>query len=960
MTIVERKEAEDSELRLGEILGHEPGAPIASTLDAAGPAEDEVLAGPEVNPVIVAISCFLASAAAGWVMAGIFSGLLPRFVGVLGAAIGAGTVVLSYRTRRPGFVQFLVVPISLAVGALLILADATGGNANLFGLVLEALRSGGLGSPPVPFDPGWRVLLVLVAAVLGSASASLAVGYSKPRLGVMLAVPLIVGGILMQPPGAVTVSAVVALVLGIAALAVSFGAELAREGATSGRFEARRLGRGVGILGGLVVLLAALTQVGFLFPEPKDTRVIPPKRPQTPPAEPDRELFRVKTDRPLPWRLGVLDVYGLEEQAWLTPPYDPKRFVTPPASAAIPRGLPEDVPLPQGTPTFSATFTLSDVRGHVIPDVQGTVKVAGEGIEYDPRTQTLRLQDRARKGATYTVEAMVPPEAAVLNAAPTPREAMRPYLQTPKAPQEVEDLLALAPTGGLYERLQYVRTQFYSHVVAAGAGNPVDVPPSRVADMLAGKEATPYEITAGEALLARWAGVPARIGYGYFGGDAGAPGSGELSLRPKHGATWLEAYFEGQGWVPIVGRPPKAKSSTANRERNHDPTIRPTDQLALQVYVPLRQPGIQLVYTLVRFWMSRVLVMVVLGVLALFSYAGVLKAIRSRLRRRWAVAHGPRSRVAVAYAELRDVANDFGFGHPTLTPLQMLDAFQPDKELRELSWLVERGLWGDLVRDLRDEEADAAEAMSQSVVKRLTRAQSPLLRVLRFASRVSLRDPYADDIPNLWPRTSPFRRLPSLRRLRRRPAAATTAAALLVVMALLAAGCAQQLDFTTPAPMSADATPPVPDALGGYRLVREPAADAAYGTLDKVSIVSHGRVYSVRDGDDVEASLQIAWFKPGLKDRSTQVRRSVLKHLENGAFQLVRLNEERVYVQRLPEQTMYLWYPPDVSYYVLMVARLGFDAGPLFVSLLAFQRGEQTPVRTATQVRPADPIRGAG
>ena len=35
-----------------------------------------------------------------------------------------------------------------------------------------------------------------------------------------------------------------------------------------------------------------------------------------------------------------------------------------------------------------------------------------------------------------------------------------------------------------------------------------------------GATATPYEIVAAEALLARWAGVPARIGFGFDGLNA--------------------------------------------------------------------------------------------------------------------------------------------------------------------------------------------------------------------------------------------------------------------------------------------------------------------------------------------------------------------------------------------------------------------------------------------------------
>lgn len=958
------------ELRLGEVLGNGAGRDANELGDGRPLIEEEMPAEVEVSPLVVSASAFLASAAAAWVMAGVFEGLLARLVGLLGAAIGAGVVAGSYRFRKPNTVQFLVVPLAAIVGALLVLPDASGGGASLPSLVVEAIRGGGLGSPPVPFDPGWRFLLVVVTAVLGAASASLGVSYARPRLGVLLAVPLILGGILMQPPGAVTVSAMVALVLAIGALAVSFGAELAKEGATSGRFELRRLSRGAAVLVGLVVLLTGFTKIGFLFPEPNDTRVIPPKRPETPPAEPDREIFRVASDFPMPWRLGVLDVYGTKESAWLTPPHDPRRFVEPGRGGVLPEGLPEDVAVPRSGPTFTATFEISDVRGHVIPVVQGATKVTGVGVEYDPRTQTLRLPGRARKGDSYRVEAPVPPDAAALNKAPEPRAELKQYLEAPDAPQEVRDLLGLAPKAGLYERLQFVRTQFYSRVVAAGAGNPIDVPPSRVVDMLEGKEATPYEITAAEALLARWAGVPARIGYGYYGGDT-KPGDTSVSIRPRHGATWLEAYFEGHGWVPIVGRPPKAKSSANANEKNRDESVRATDQLALQVYVPLRQQSITLLYSVVRFWLARAVPLLLTLLLLVVGYPGVLKAARSVLRRRWARERGPRSRVAVAYSEFRDIANDFGFGHPTLTPIQFLDAVVPDKELRELTWLTSRGLWGDLMRDLRDEDADAAEEMARSVIRRLARAQSPLLRALRFSSRVSLRQPYDDEMPNLWPHTTPLARVRRvlgrlrLRRLRgiagrvlRRPAVAT--AAVVVVAALLTGGCAQKLDFDTPAAASALENPPVPDELGGYRFVRESAAEAAFDSLADVSLVSRGRVYSVREGEAVQASLQIAWFKPGLSERGDDLRKGVLRRLENGNFELTRLNDDRVYIQRLPEQTMALWFAPDTSHYVLMVARLGFDPAPLFVSLLAHQRGEAVDgVQSLTQVPPVDPIRGS-
>jgi hypothetical protein len=66
-----------------------------------------------------------------------------------------------------------------------------------------------------------------------------------------------------------------------------------------------------------------------------------------------------------------------------------------------------------------------------------------------------------------------------------------------------------------------------------------------------------------------------------------------------------------------------------------------------------------------------------------------------------------------------------------------------------------------------------------------------------------------------------------------------------------------------------------------------------------------------------------------------------------------------MYVKKLPEQTIYLWFPRSGAFYELVVARKGFDdAGRLFASLLAFQRGEKAPQFVEGLVEVPDPRRG--
>lgn len=929
--------------------------------------------------VLTSLAAFLASAAAGWVVGGTFRGVLPRVAGVVAAAIGCGIVAWSYRTRQPAFVQALVVPVAAAFGALLVIPDAGGGGANLPSLVLEALRNGGIAQPPIPFDPGWRFILVVVIAALSAGASALAIGLDRPKLGIVVPLPVVFGAVLIQPQKTVVLSTVVALVLGVSAMAVAYGVELAREGATSGRFEVRRLARGGGVAAVLVVALVALSQLGFLFPNTNKNQVIPPRRPETPPAERDRVLFTVEADRALPWRLGVLDVY--DGKGFMTPPFDPARLLPVKDDGLIPyagkdvAASTQPVPVKAGPDQrVTATFKIADVPGHVVPTLPEPLHVTKRGfaLVVDPRTQSFRLPDnRARPGTSYTVEAVAPPDAAALSAAGPAPARLSEFQKVPPPPPEVAALLAQAPAApqaSAFERLQFVRNAFYSKVVAAGAGNPKDVPPARVADMLAGKPASPFEITAADVLLARWVGLPARFAYGYYGGDAVGNDGKTREIRPKDGATWLEAYFEGHGWVPILGTPPQAKSSLSQDRKKHDPTVRPTDELAMVVYIPVRVRTARLLYVVARYWLWHLLPYAVALLLAVLFYPGLIKLLRRQRRRRWAQAYGVRERVAAAYAEVRDLANDLNVGTATDTPLEFLQSVAPDAELKELSWLVTRVIWGDLVRDLREDDAAAAEEMAQSVTRRMRRGSTALARMIAFGSRASLRDPYSREMPNLWPRRRRFDVRGTLRLLtqprawlRRRTVASAPVAIVLVVLAVAGLGSCGRRSAAAEEPGRLPARL-APDAAAGLTLRREQAAEAKYKKVAATALVSAGRVFSIHQDDDlIQGSLQIAAFKPRYLATDEAVRKGVLAGIGSGRFQLVRLGQERVYQLVLPEQTIYAWFPPNGEWFDLMIARRGFnDADQFFQAVIAFQRTGNASVTGASTPGPAllDPRRG--
>ncbi len=883
----------------------------------------------------------LSTMAFGWLAGTVFEGWLARALALTAACLGAGAAYLSTRARKPSFIQYGGAVVAVVLGALTAVA-ATGADANLAQLVADAVRGGGLSQPPVAFDPGWRFLLVVTVALLGEASAGLALSLNRPRTAALLSLPFVVGGAVLQPPESEVTATVVALLLLVGSLAVSFGADLTAQGAGSGAFELRRLGRGALAVAVLGAVMFATAQVGFLFPPPASQRVVPPMRPPPPPPAADRVLFTVTADRQAPWRLGTLDVY--EGQAWLTPPFDASALV--PVEGQIPKDLDGDTRGPLPGPGLTARIELGELQGKTLPGLANPLAVrGGPEVVYDPRTQMLRTAGvTPPAGTAYEVVAPAPPTGEALSLAGPPGPAVLPFLDAPSPPAEVAALLAEAPPEA-FARLQFVRSAYFAEVVAAGAGNPVDVPPSRVVQMLNGREATPYEITAGEVLLARWAGVPARLGYGWFGGEETDPGTWEI--RPRHGATWLEAYFEGSGWVPILGTPPRAKPSTSSAQRNEDPSVRPTDELALLVYVPIELSSVRLAYVLARHYLLTALPWLLALALVFAFYPSLVRAARRTARRRAAARLGPRARIACAYAEMRDAVTDLNIAPPAVSPLELLERVEPDDEHRELAWLVTRSLWGDLQRDIQPTDVDAAEVMSRSVSRRIRGAQPELSRLAAMASRASLRSPWTNELPTLW------RRAGSRRIIR--------AGVLVVVVVALGVTALFSIPSdparSAAAPLADDATP---DRVGEVRFEREQEAETAFRSGTARPLAAEGHVYSLRQGDVVQGSLQMVRLDPRFDTRSPRVRDQILSGLGDGRLRPARIGEERVFRLDQAEQTLILSFAPDGHVYYLMAVRRQFEeAEQLFAAVLAFTRGERTEQLRPAGVPVPDPRRGS-
>lgn len=952
-----------ADLQLGSLRDGSPQARVDAAPDHDLEGSDE---RPPVSLLSASAAAALSTAGVGWMLGGIFTGSFPRLVGVLGALIGAGTVAVSSRLRNPATLQFLALPFGVVVGV--VLTAAVAGGSSVPTLVVEAVKGGGLSQPPVPFDPGWRFLLVVLTCSIAVSAATGAVAFSRSRIAAFLPAPVLAAGALIQPEGKELTSVVPALLLLVGGLAVAFGGELSRDSSTGAGFEARRLGKAGAFLVVIMAAMVGLSHLGFLYPPTQDSTVIPPKRPQTPPPlTTDKVLFTFKGKEIAPLRVGVLD--GYDGTAWLTPPYDPKRFVDV-TDANLPVFGPDRIKDPQRQQTPKKTISL-EIRveepgpSREVPDLSNTFKATGlpKGAEYDPRTQTLRLPGRAKRGVTYTVEAAAPADAVALSKAPRPGDAFKPFVSVPPMPPAVAALIAGVPKDlNAYERLQAVRTAFFTKITAKGPGNPVDLVPARVDEFLNGTLATPYEITASEVLMARWAGIPARIGYGYYNPDVKPGKDSRYEIRQSDGAMWLEAYFPGAGWTPILGKPPKAQASL-NDTKKKNTSILPNGLISAQLYIPIRQEGLQLLYTIVQFWLVRVLAVAGVAFFFWILLPGMLKQARRVRRKRWAMRHGPRARIAVAYADIRDRAIDFNIGHPTLTPLQFLDVLEPDEDHTQLAWAVTRALWGDLARDLRTEDVETVEQWSRGLYRRFNAGQPYLMRTLAFGSRVSLRDPWSREMPNLYYRRGPLQLLWALLRAVprlsvRRIAPALSRASVVLVAVLSLTGCVQQVDLA-PRPGAAAPLPTVPAKLGDFSFERTTLGDTQFEQYRDIALISRYQLFAVRRSGVAIATLQTSSFKPGLRARNRHVREGVLTSL-GGSPAVSKVGGEIFYTVTVNELRLLVWFAHDGQSYQLLAATKDLDNPiDLFARLVAVEQGKSDTETTIEQgAPPADARRG--
>ncbi|MBW3668540.1 MAG: DUF3488 and transglutaminase-like domain-containing protein [Actinobacteria bacterium] len=675
---------------------------------------------------------------------GVFTGAGARVYAVVAGLLGIGLAVLVQRQRRPLLANTLIVVGLFTIGLMMVVPSGIAEVPRVRDLVGEAARTADLSRPPVGLRAGWQAIIGWLMGIVGFTAAWLALVVRRPALALLVPLPITAIPAISVPEEQQVASGIAALVLfaiGLGLLSSAQSADVDEDERPSRAYEMRRALRALPLIAFITVALAVLAQSDFLFPDPYIDPTEEPQRPKTVPLSEveDRVLFSVEADFTGPWRIGNLDVYDGKD--WRLPPFAANRLDDVPRSGIVD---------PELEPGVRARFTVSGLGGAVLPALPNTVGIIAEGprLAYDSRNGNIRVSEgQVQAGLSYTVTAAGLPTVDALKALPpfTPDGAVAEFTEIPDPPDAVVDLLAQAPQTSQWETFDFVRQWVLNNVVAAGPGVPVSITPERVGEMLSsGKEGTPFEIVAAQAMLARWVGLPSRIGYGFDGGELI---DGKLQVRPRHGANFVEVWFPGFKWLPVIGTPAQARPTVGSdaTQQQFDPSILPSDEVSVGLFVPLVVEGKTTTADSVRRGILLALPVVLLLLLAYAAFPALSKAYKRARRRSAARAAGPHARVALAYAEWRDHAADFGYAYATDTPLMFLDRFVEDEEHTELAWLVTRALWGDLRHNLSLPLADAAEELSRALRRRLSQSQPATARAVAAVSRTSLRHPYAPE-----------------------------------------------------------------------------------------------------------------------------------------------------------------------------------------------------------------------
>lgn len=212
-----------------------------------------------------------------------------------------------------------------------------------------------------------------------------------------------------------------------------------------------------------------------------------------------------------------------------------------------------------GTDTFSATIQISGLGGNApVFDRPAYTSGLPGSTQWSPQDQLL-LGGTVHKGDTFQESVIQPhPTTEQLDAAPEPTTDLGQFLAVPgqmrASVQQLVGRITRDKTSP-YGRARAISDYFtdpangftYSLQTTSGDSG------SALVDFLKNKSGFCQQFAAAMGIMLRTAGVPARVVLGYT--HAQPDKSGAFTVTTDDAHAWVEAYFDGLGWVPFDPTP---------------------------------------------------------------------------------------------------------------------------------------------------------------------------------------------------------------------------------------------------------------------------------------------------------------------------------------------------------------------------------------------------------------------
>lgn len=213
---------------------------------------------------------------------------------------------------------------------------------------------------------------------------------------------------------------------------------------------------------------------------------------------------------------------------------------------------------------YQATIEITNLQMNLLPIYTQPTKMTGlsNSWSYDSASATVYSKRETSKGKKYTVSYIRPEFTRVaMNAA----QALDPsdpiqveFTKIPSEPfvkSEVDRTLApLGPNATQYEKASALFTYFresngfrYDLQTQGGTSG------AKITNFLKSKVGFCEQYAASLAWLARTAGLPARVAFGFTRGNGVSAGAYHLTNLNLH--AWTEIYFSGLGWIPFDATP---------------------------------------------------------------------------------------------------------------------------------------------------------------------------------------------------------------------------------------------------------------------------------------------------------------------------------------------------------------------------------------------------------------------